>query len=236
MHNKIFLPGTDKQLKLLLNQITMTDFTILIIGSGSEEISKQFISSGAPKVIIIVQDEDSLLTTRLNLSGNQNISVRLMDFDNTEFKDSTFDLVYAQASISTFNRNKIIKEIKRILKPTGYFCVGEIISLTKSPPQFIKDIWNGSNISPLYIEDINKYYTGKNLEIMHEEDLSYTLQDFYRFSSNLLKEKSNELSEDEKRYYKKSLKQISHESNAYLKMGGNLHIGFKALLLKKGVI
>ena len=233
MHNNIFLPGTDKQIKLLLNQIAVDDFTILIIGSGSEEISKQLISSGAAKVTIIVQDQESLITARFNLSGINNVSVRLMEFDNTEFKDSTFDLIYAQASISTFNRNKIIKEIKRTLKPKGYFCAGEIISLTKSPPQFVKDIWNSSNISPIYIEDINKYYTGKNFEIMHEEDLSYTLNDFYRFSSNLLKEKSNELSEDEKRYYKKSLKQISHESNAYLKMGGNLHMGFKTLLLKK---
>ena len=233
MYSNIFLPGTDKQIKLLLNQISLTDFTILLIGSGSEEISKQLISSGAAKVTIIVQDQESLITARFNLSGTNNVSVRLMEFDNTEFKDSTFDLIYAQASISTFNRNKIIKEIKRILKPKGYFCVGEIISLTISPPQFVKDIWSGSNISPLHQEEINKYYTNKNFEIIYEDDLSNTLQDFYRFSSNLLKEKSNELSEDEKRYYKKSLKQISHESNAYLKMGGELHMGFKTLLLKK---
>ncbi len=80
----------------------MDDFTILIIGSGSEEISKQFISSGASKVIIIVQDEDSLLTTRLNFSGDQNISVRLMEFDNTEFKDSTFDLISTTGSNFNF--------------------------------------------------------------------------------------------------------------------------------------
>jgi SAM-dependent methyltransferase len=233
MNNKIFLPGTDKQIKILLNRIVVNNFTILIIGSGSEEISKQFLSAGASKIIIIVQDEDSLLITRFNLSGTNEVSVRLMDFDNTEFKDSTFDIVYAQASVSAFNRNKIIKEIKRILKPTGYFCIGEIISLTISPPQFVKDIWSGSNISPLYSEEINKYYTDKNFEIVYENDLSFTLRDFYRLSSSLLKEKSNELSKDEKSYYKKSLKQISHESNAYLKMGGNLHMGYKTLLLKK---
>ncbi len=233
MYSNIFLPGTDKQIKLLLNQISLTDFTILLIGSGSEEISKHLISSGAAKVTIIVQDQESLITARFNLSGTNNVSVRLMEFDNTEFKDSTFDLIYAQASISTFNRNKIIKEIKRILKPTGYFCVGEIISLTISPPQFVKDIWSGSNISPLHQEEINKFYTNKNFEIIYEDDLSNTLQDFYQFSSNLLKERSNELSDDEKSYYKRLLKQISHESNAYLKMGGELHMGFKTLLLKK---
>ena len=58
MHNNIFLPGTDKQIKLLLNQIAgdVIPRMIIIIGSGSEEYSKQLISSGAAKVTIIVHD------------------------------------------------------------------------------------------------------------------------------------------------------------------------------------
>ena len=86
MYSNIFLPGTDKQIKLLLNQISLTDFTILLIGSGSEEISKHLISSGAVKVTIIVQDQGSLITARFNLSGTNNVSVRLMEFDNTNLK------------------------------------------------------------------------------------------------------------------------------------------------------
>ena len=45
----------------------------------------------------------------------------MMDFDNTDFNAEEFDLVYAQASISLLNRNKIVKEIKRILETRWNF-------------------------------------------------------------------------------------------------------------------
>lgn len=233
MNKKFFLPGTDKQLDILLKNLELKDISVIVIGEGCEEISKKIFSQGSLKVIMLVQDEDSLLRARMNLLYPKEISVKMMEFENTDFKNYSFDLVYAQASISSYNRNKVIKEIKRILKPAGYFCAGEIVSLTKSPPQFVKDIWNNSNISPLFTEELEDYYMGKGFEIMLSNDISDTLSDFYRMSNNLLKDKSNELPAEEKSYYKKLLKQISHESNVYLKLGGSTHIGFKVLIMKK---
>ncbi len=233
MSTKFFLPGTDKQLNILLKQIDVKNFSVLIIGSGNEEVSKRFLLAGAIKVVVIVQDNDSILRTRINLSKEKEIIVRLMEFDNTDFKNSTFDMVYAQASISTPNRNKILKEIKRILKPGGYLCAGEIVSLTQSPPQFVIDIWNNSSISPLFSNELEKFYTERNFKVIQVNDISYTLKEFYKLSSDLLKEKSNDLRDEEKVYYKKLLKQISHESNAYLKLGGNAHMGFLVLIVKK---
>ncbi len=70
-----------------------------------------------------------------------------MDFSITDFNDAVFDIVYAQASISSKMRNKIIKEIKRILKPEGILSVGEITSLKSSPPIFVnKQKSNGLDI------------------------------------------------------------------------------------------
>lgn len=233
MNTKFFLPGTDKQLNLLLKQVNVKDLSILVIGTGTEEIAKRFLDNGASKVVIIVQDNDSILRTRINLSREKKIPVRLMEFDNTDFRHSTFDLVYAQASISTHNRNKILKEIKRILKPGGYLCAGEIVSLNESPPQFVKDIWNNSDISPLFFNELEKTYTERSFKVIHIKDISYTLKEFYQLSSSMLKAKSNDLRDEEKVYYKKLLKQISHESNAYLKLGGNAHIGFIMLIVTK---
>ena len=233
MNKKYFLPGTNKQIDILLKKLEVKDLSVLVIGEGSEEISKNIFSQGASKVIMLVQNEDSLLRSRINLSSSKEISIKMMEFDNTDFKNYSFDLIYAQASVSVPDRNKVIKEIKRILKPAGYLCVGEIIKLTKSPPQFVQDIWNNSNISPRFSEELENYYQEKGFEIILSNDISDTLYDFYRMSNNLLKEKSNELPVEEKSYYKKLLKQISHESNVYLKLGGNIHIGFKVLILKK---
>jgi ubiquinone/menaquinone biosynthesis C-methylase UbiE len=233
MNDNYFLPGTDKQLDFLTENLDVTGLSILIIGTGCEEISHKLLAKGASKVIIIVDDNDSLLTSRLLLS-NSGVSVRMMEYDNTDFKDSEFDLVYAQASVSNKKRNKITKEVYRVLKAGGHFCVGEVTSLTKTPPQFIIDLWKNSGVSPLHVEEQEQYYKGRKFDIVKSEDLSYTLKDFYMTSISLLSENLDKLTEQEKSYYKKLLNIISHESNAYLRLGGDAHIGFYAYIFKKG--
>ena len=52
-------------------------------------------------------------------------------------------------------------------------------------------------------------------------------------SSKLLDDRLNKLGESEKAYHKKMLNRISHESNAYLKLGADKFIGFVSLLLTK---
>ena len=231
--NKIFLPGTDKQVEIFIKKVDVKDKSVLIIGAGSEEIAKRIKSELPFSLFIIVDEQESLLVSRLLLKDEKEIQVRLMDFENTDFKAGQFDIVYAQASVSAINRNKIIKEIRRILKPGGILCAGEIVNRTNEIPTFIKDIWTKSDISPLNVNEFNSYYEGKNFVIQYEEDLSYTLKDFYSTGSNLLKEKLKDFSEKEKSYYKILLNRISHESNAYLKLGGDKHIGFKMIITKK---
>jgi SAM-dependent methyltransferase len=235
MNNKIFLPGTDKQLKLFLNHYDVSGKSVLVMGSGCEEIAASIKENGAGSVMLIVEDNDSLFTSRLILSADKNINVRMMEFDNTDFIEPKFDLVYAQASISNSRRNKIVKEIKRILKPDGFLCAGENVSLKKDTPTFVKDIWSNSDIVPLFVEDAGKYYSDRNFIVVNEFDLNPTLKEFYQAGRQLLQENENTLSEKEKSYYKKILKKISHESNAYLKLGGDAYMGFRMLLLKKGI-
>lgn len=232
MDTKFFLPGTEKQSEFLHEYVDVNGYSILIIGTGCEQIARNLFEKGASKVIIIVEDNDSLLNSRFQLQ-NSDVNVRLMEFDNTDFKDSSFDLVYAQASVSNKKRNKITKEVLRILKPCGYYCVGEITSPSKSAPQFITDLWQSASITPLHPKELEQFYTGKKFEAVWARELSHTLRDFYTFSIDLLKDNVNSLSEQEKSYYKKLLNRISHESNAYLKLGGDAHIGFYAFILRK---
>ena len=229
----IFLPGGFKQFRILKSKYILTDKTVLVIGSGSEKIAEKMIESGAASVIVIVNDYDSLINARLNLGKESKVTVKMMDFDNTDFKAEEFDLVYAQASISLTNRNKIIKEIKRILKPEATFCVGEITSLTKEYPPFVKNIFETSNILPHLNDNCGSYYTERNFTVLYEEDLSSSLQSFYENTSAELKSNIGGLTDKEKSYYKKLLNKISHESNAYLKLGADRYIGFKMLILKK---
>lgn len=229
----IFLPGQKRQYNFLLKNYTEKPESILVIGSASEQIAVLLSTKFKTPVELIVEDYGSLMNSKLVLGGEDSITVRMMNFDATDFSNGQFDLVYAQASVSLTNRNKIIKEIKRILKPCGYFSVGETVSLRKDYPAFIRDLFDGSNILPLFCEDTEKYYTERKFKVIAKADLTDTLGIFYMESSKHLREAERGLSDKEKSYYKKLVNRIGHEANAYLKLGGDKFIGFETLLLMK---
>ena len=229
----LLLPGGFKQYRILKSKYIISEKDILVIGSNSEKIAEKMIESGAKSVKMIVNDYDSLMNSRLNLGKDANISVKMMDFDNTDFKDEEFDLVYAQASISLMNRNKIVKEIKQILKPEGTLCVSEITALQKDYPPFVKNIFEASDILPLQNDKCSDYYKERNFSVLYEEDITSSLKSFYENTADSLKESIDHLTDKEKSYYKKLLNKISHESNSYLKLGADKYIGFKMLILKK---
>ena len=228
--DSIHLPGGDSQLRYLLGNIELKDKHVLVIGSGSEVIVKEFLSKGVSKVELIVEEYDSLLNSKLELDHVEGANPKMMDFEITDYADDTFDLVYAQASISGTKRNKIIKEIKRILKNEGVFVVGEIAKLEKLVPQFVQDMFEDSDLDPLFIEDFEHYYKQRGFEIRDIMDYSKTLKDYY--STNLIKLSASikELTDNEKSYYKKLLNQISHQSKAYLKQGADRYIGFCTII------
>ena len=230
----IFLPGGFKQFRILKSKFIISGANVLVIGASSERIAEKMIESGAASVKMIVHDFDSLMNARLNLSKESRIVLEMMEYDNTDFNDNEFDLVYAQGSISSFNRSKIIKEIKRILKADGVLCSGEITALKKEYPVFIKDIFDSSEIHPLLNDSCLTYYTERKFSVLHEQDLSSSLKSFYENASSALEMSIEKLTEKEKSYYKKLLNKISHESNAYLKLGADKYIGFKMLILKLG--
>lgn len=228
----IFLPGGFKQFRILKSKFIISGMSVLVIGAGSEKIAEKIIDSGASSVKMIVNDFESLINSRLNLSKESEIVLEMMEYDNTDFSDNVYDLVYAQGSISSANRSKIIKEIKRILKADGVLCVGEMTSLRKEYPVFIKDIFESSEIVPLSNESCSTFYTQRNFSVILEQDLSSSLKSFYENAASSLEKSIEKFTDIEKNYYKKLLNKISHESNAYLKLGADKYIGFKMLILK----
>lgn len=236
MENKkqILLPGLAKQLSFLEKNLNTEPKSILVIGASSEMPALELANVYNVKIELIVEEYESLLNSKLVLKNDEAINLKMMSFETTDYRDNEFDLIYAQASISLVNRNKIIKEIKRILKPGGFLCVGEIVSFTKEPPRFMQDIFDSSSMLPLYHEDVQKYYLDRKFVIVAQENLSSTLKEFYSINAAKLDDAVYNLTDNEKSYYKKIVNKISHESNVYLKLGGDKHIGFRVLLLRKG--
>lgn len=229
----VFLPGLDNQLRFVRRNLDLGGKSLLVMGPGSEEVARIFSKESGKKVEIIVEDYNSLMNSRLITDSNKNINVRLMDFEVTDFDDEEFDVIYTQGAISNPRRNKIVKEIKRILKPEGYVCVGEVVSLQEENPQFVLDIYESSELSPLSIGEIAKYYQERKLKVIHQKDLSFTLMDYYSKSLAELKKSTHDMSNNEKSYYKKLINMISHESKAFLSQGADEFIGFYSLILKK---
>lgn len=228
----ILLPGLDKQLKFLMSRIELSGLQILIMGSGSAVVAQKMITMGND-VEIIVEDYDSLMNAKLEFDSSDKTNIKMMDFERTDYQNEKFDLVYVQGSISDVRRKKIVKEIKRVLKQDGFLCLGDIVSFEDNPPVFVKELFEFSKLEPLHTEQFIKYYEERNFEFIDKIDLSFTLREYYSANSQMLKERSKSLSPNEKSYYKKILNQISHESNAYLKLGANKYFGFHAALLKK---
>jgi SAM-dependent methyltransferase len=229
----IYLPAAGNQFKHLKEKVPLKSQDILIIGPNTEDIAKMFLAAEAGSGTIIIDEYDSLIKTRYLLQNEKMVSVRFMEFNSTDFKDAAFDIIYAQASISTPQRNKILKEIKRILKPDGYLSVGEITFLNEPVPKFVNDIRESSNVLALNSDKLIDYYKERKFKVVDALDLSVHLEDFYLDSKKLLDNKMDTLSENEKAYYKKLLNRMSHESNAYLKLGGKDYMGFTSIIAGK---
>lgn len=234
MNKKIFLlPGLKKQFDFLAGRINLPDLKILVIGAGTADIANLLYDHSKQPVDIIVEDYDTLMNTKLELDNSPNVIAKLMDFERTDYHANSFDLVYVQGSISNLRRTKIIKEIKRILKSESFLCVGEVVKLEEEIPIFVKELYDYSNLDPIYINKVDSFYEERNFELIDSADLSNSLNDYYTLSIKLLEKKGKSLSPNEKSYYKKLLNQIKHESNTYLKLGGKKFMGFKTILLKK---
>ncbi len=186
MNGKVLLPGTEKQSDLLIRTVPGPVNRILVIGAGTAIPALFLRDNYKAEVTIIVEDEDSLITDRLRVKGEENLAVRLMDFTNTDFKKETFNLIYAQGSISGKRRGKIIKEVYRLLMPDGILCAGEITQISPSPPPFVKNIWESSDIFPLNDSEIISFYTSRNFELLADENLKSTLTEYYSISYGML--------------------------------------------------
>lgn len=230
---QVFLPGLNSQIDYVLKTYNLLNKKILIIGTFSEQVAQKFAELSKETVNVIVPDFNSLMASKVIIKESENIKIKIMDYERTDFESNEFDFVYAQASVSTLNRRKIIKEIKRITKPKANVIIGEIYLKEKNMPQFLKDAFENSFILPILEEDINKYYEELGFEVINLEKHDKLLTNYYAACKKELTKSKLELNENEQSYYKKLLKKISHESNIFTKFNGEKYIGFLILDLRR---
>ncbi|MCF8259990.1 MAG: methyltransferase domain-containing protein [Melioribacteraceae bacterium] len=234
--NKIILPGLEKQLTWLKKQIVEPPKKIAVFGASSEIIADDLAKLYDADVTLVVENYDALMNAKLIIDDDSPVKVKIMDFEVTDFGKQELDLIFAQGSVSLINRNKILKEFRRILTDEGLICIGEMTKLRETVPAVIENLWINADIEAIFSKDLEQFYESRNFEIIDKIQLNYTLEKYYSESLDLLQNSVKNLTDKEKSYNKKLIKRIKHETNVYLKHGGEKYIGFTALLMKKKVI
>ena len=92
---------------------------ILEIGCGTNTISKKIVDKGANVTIIDISEKAIKIAERHFQEDIININCIVMDAENLEFNDHSFDLIYGSSILHHLSIDKAIVEIKRVLKKGG---------------------------------------------------------------------------------------------------------------------
>ncbi len=227
------LPCGNKLFNLLTKTVQDRNFKkILVIGESSETLAVKLSEKYSTNVELIVEDYNSLLNAKLALEDVNGVIPKIMEFERTDYNDNEFDLIFAQTSLTRENRKKIVKEIKRILRTDGIFALAEIVMTVGNPPKMITEMLDWAGMSPLFIDNVEKYYSERNFETIASETHKGELSRYYKQISALFDKRKDELSDEEKSYYKKLINRINHEANVFLKFGGEKYLTCLTAIMK----
>jgi len=112
----------DFTLKALKYLSAIPHCSILDVGCGDGRDSLHFAENGLKVTAIDFSDE---AIGRVK-AADKGIDARVMDILEMDFEDAEFDAVYAHLSIQYFDdatTDQVIANIKRMLKPGGYFFI-----------------------------------------------------------------------------------------------------------------
>lgn len=99
--------------------IQVTDKVILDYGCGEGLAAKKMLEQGATKVEGIDISEGMIQKAIENNQDNR-AHFQIMNAEELTFEDNSFDLVFGSAILHHLNIEKALREIKRVLKPSGY--------------------------------------------------------------------------------------------------------------------
>jgi len=141
---------------------------VLDLGCGLGQYTKYFLDKGFEVISADISIE--ALNNLKQKIPNAN-TVKLDMSKPLEFSNDTFDLVIANLSIHYFDletTRNLISEIKRIIKPNGYF-IGSVNS--KKAYEFIKG-------HAVFLDDNYYFSKGRNIRLWDKEQFDYFFKDF----------------------------------------------------------
>lgn len=136
----------------------LVDQKILDIGTGTGLLARHLAENGCAVSGIDISDNQITAAKKLASSNNLKIDFKVSNVDKMPFPDNSFDCVVSSNSWQYFNTNKVIKEIKRVLKNDGLFIISHFSWLPqlneiaraseelaiKYNPSWKRENWNNS--------------------------------------------------------------------------------------------
>ena len=154
---------------------------VLDLGSGAGNdcfVARSFVGEEGFVYGIDFSDE-MLQKARQNAEklGYQNVEFNKGDIENMPYSDNKMDKVLSNCVLNLLPDKKMaFKEIFRILKPNGSFCISDVVVVGKLPDSIIKDAQMyagcvaGAIQKESYIETINKAGFA-NIQIHKEKEI-----------------------------------------------------------------
>ncbi|MBI4453895.1 methyltransferase domain-containing protein [Candidatus Woesearchaeota archaeon] len=116
---------------------------ILEVGIGTGKNIEYYNKEAEVVGIDFSENMLQIAKEKLFKSGKRNITLKQMDAENLEFKDNSFDYVVTTCVFcSVPNPIKGLKEIRRVLKPTGKLIMIEHVLSKNSVIALIEHIYN----------------------------------------------------------------------------------------------
>jgi len=118
--------------------------TVLDLGSGAGNdcfVARSFV--GAEGFVYGLDfSEEMLQKARQNAQklGSQNVEFNKGDIENMPYTDNKMDKVLSNCVLNLVpDKEKAFKEIHRILKPSGGFCISDVVVIGELPEPILKD-------------------------------------------------------------------------------------------------
>lgn len=229
----VLLPGREDQLNFLLRNMPVAGKKVLLIGSGAEKIAMKLAEENCESILILTDNEELLVNTRMIVTGQEKIKVKYSSFAGIDSPDGSFDIVYAQGTISNMDRKKILKEVYRVLGHEGFFVVGEMTSLKGDIPAFLRSVFAANGMEIVSAESLEMFYKGEGFKLKSMKVLDNSLKEYYKDIERVFNRKLSNMTKQEQQENKELITKTKHEINVFLKLGGLKYIGFSAFILLK---
>jgi len=141
-----FAPGTveatRRAYQMLPDLPTRPQLLDVACGTGMQTIELAKISKGKIVALDIYQPYLEILKKQAETEGVRNrIITRNMSMFSLDFDESSFDVIWAEASIYIIGFEKGLMQWKKLLKKLGYIVVSELTWMKESPPEEVIKFW-----------------------------------------------------------------------------------------------